>query len=55
MGGSRGIGATTVRLLADNGARAAVNGRDQAALEVVAAEITARQARRSGWPAMGGG
>ena len=31
-GGSRGIGADTARVLAANGARVAVNGRDEAAL-----------------------
>src|SRR5580693_4213996 len=34
-GGSRGIGAATCRLLAENGARVAVNGRDAAAIEGV--------------------
>jgi 3-oxoacyl-[acyl-carrier protein] reductase len=34
-GGSRGIGAATCRMLADNGARVAVNGRDAAAIASV--------------------
>jgi len=34
-GGSRGIGAETCRALAANGARVAVNGRDQAAVDTV--------------------
>jgi 3-oxoacyl-[acyl-carrier protein] reductase len=37
-GGSRGIGAETCRALAANGARVAVNGRDQAAIDAVTAE-----------------
>ena len=47
-GGSRGIGATTARLLAGNGARVAVNGRDQAALEAVVAGIAARAGQAIG-------
>jgi 3-oxoacyl-[acyl-carrier protein] reductase len=39
-GGSRGIGAQTARTFADQGAEVAVIGRDQAALDKVAAEIT---------------
>jgi 3-oxoacyl-[acyl-carrier protein] reductase len=38
-GGSRGIGAETARLLAANGVRVAVNGRDEAALERVVSDI----------------
>ena len=34
-GGSGGIGAATCRLLAANGARVAVNGRDRARIEAV--------------------
>jgi 3-oxoacyl-[acyl-carrier protein] reductase len=36
-GGSKGIGAETCRALAANGARVAVNGRDEAAIEAVVA------------------
>jgi 3-oxoacyl-[acyl-carrier protein] reductase len=38
-GGSKGIVAATVRALAANGARVAVNGRDAAALNAIVAEI----------------
>lgn len=38
-GGSRGIGAETCRLLAANGVKVAVNGRDHAAIESVVREI----------------
>jgi 3-oxoacyl-[acyl-carrier protein] reductase len=38
-GGSRGIGAATCRLLAQNGAKVAVNGRDEAAINSVIQEI----------------
>jgi 3-oxoacyl-[acyl-carrier protein] reductase len=38
-GGSRGIGAATCRLLAANGARIVVNGRDQAAIDQVVYDI----------------
>jgi 3-oxoacyl-[acyl-carrier protein] reductase len=38
-GGSRGIGAATGKLLARSGARVAVNGRDEAAIEAVVREI----------------
>ena len=38
-GGSRGIGAATCRLLAQNGAKVAVNGRDEAAISSVVEEI----------------
>jgi len=40
-GGSRGIGATTCRLLAANGVRVAVNGRDQASIDAVVDAIRA--------------
>jgi 3-oxoacyl-[acyl-carrier protein] reductase len=40
-GGSRGIGAATCRMLAENGVRVAVNGRDQAAINDVVRVITA--------------
>jgi 3-oxoacyl-[acyl-carrier protein] reductase len=39
-GGSRGIGAATCRLLAANGARVAVNGRDEKAIAAVVQDIT---------------
>jgi 3-oxoacyl-[acyl-carrier protein] reductase len=38
-GGSRGIGAATCRLLAENGAKVAVGGRDEAAINSVVQEI----------------
>jgi 3-oxoacyl-[acyl-carrier protein] reductase len=38
-GGSRGIGATTCRLLAQNGAKVTVNGRDEVAIDSVVEEI----------------
>jgi 3-oxoacyl-[acyl-carrier protein] reductase len=38
-GGSRGIGAATCRLLAENGARVAVNGRDCSAIDAVVRTI----------------
>jgi 3-oxoacyl-[acyl-carrier protein] reductase len=41
-GGSRGIGAATCRLLAANGVRVGVNGRDQAAIDAVVADIQSR-------------
>ena len=40
-GGSGGIGAATCRLLAANGARVAVNGRDQARIDTVVHAIRA--------------
>src|SRR6187200_137638 len=40
-GGSGGIGAATCRLLAANGARVAVNGRDQARIQAVVDAIGA--------------
>jgi 3-oxoacyl-[acyl-carrier protein] reductase len=47
-GGSRGIGAATCRLLAQNGAKVTVNGRDEAAIDSVVQEI-----RGSGAEAIG--
>jgi len=47
-GGSRGIGAATCRLLAQNDAKVAVNGRDEAAISSVVEEI-----RGSGGEAIG--
>lgn len=47
-GGSRGIGAATFRLLAQNGAKVTVNGRDEAAISSVVEEI-----RGSGAEAIG--
>src|SRR3712207_4050552 len=47
-GGSRGIGAATCRLLAQNGAKVTVNGRDEAAIDSVVEEI-----RGSGAEAIG--
>ena len=47
-GGSKGIGAATVLALAANGARVAVNGRDESAI----ADVVAR-ARRAGGEAIG--
>src|SRR5690349_6346771 len=38
-GGSRGIGASTCRLLAQSGVKVGVNGRDRAAIEKVVSEI----------------
>ena len=38
-GGSRGIGAATCRALAASGAKVAVNGRDEAAIQAVVASI----------------
>jgi 3-oxoacyl-[acyl-carrier protein] reductase len=38
-GGSRGIGAATCRLLADNGVRVAVNGRDPGAVDALVGEL----------------
>jgi 3-oxoacyl-[acyl-carrier protein] reductase len=40
-GGSRGIGAATCRLLAQNGVRVAVNGRDPGAVDAMVAELEA--------------
>jgi 3-oxoacyl-[acyl-carrier protein] reductase len=47
-GGSRGIGAATCRLLAQNGAKVTVNGRDETAIDSVVQEI-----RGSGGEAIG--
>src|SRR5215217_4654909 len=47
-GGSGGIGAATCRLLAQNGAKVTVNGRDEAAIDSVVEEI-----RESGGEAIG--
>jgi NAD(P)-dependent dehydrogenase (short-subunit alcohol dehydrogenase family) len=47
-GGSKGIGAETCRALAANGARVAVNGRDQAAIDAVVAESRALGAEAIG-------
>jgi 3-oxoacyl-[acyl-carrier protein] reductase len=47
-GGSRSIGAATCRLLAENGAKVTVNGRDEAAISSVVEEI-----RGSGGEAIG--
>jgi 3-oxoacyl-[acyl-carrier protein] reductase len=47
-GGSRGIGAATCHLLAQNGAKVTVNGRDEAAIDSVVEEI-----RGSGGEALG--
>lgn len=41
-GGSRGIGAVTCMALARNGAKVAVNGRDEAAIDAVVASIKAQ-------------
>lgn len=38
-GGSRDIGAATCRLLAEGGAKVTVNGRDEAAIDVVIGKI----------------
>ena len=38
-GGSKGIGAATVRALAANGARVAVNGRDTAARDAIVGAV----------------
>jgi 3-oxoacyl-[acyl-carrier protein] reductase len=47
-GSSHGIGAATCRLLAANGARVAVNGRDQAAIDTVIAGIQAAGGQATG-------
>ncbi|MCU1302147.1 MAG: short-chain dehydrogenase [Candidatus Sulfotelmatobacter sp.] len=47
-GGSRGIGASTARALASNGAQVAVNGRDTAATDAIVAEIQAKGGRAIG-------
>jgi 3-oxoacyl-[acyl-carrier protein] reductase len=50
-GGSRGIGAETCRLLAANGTKVVVNGRDEAAIEAVVAEIRSNGGQAIGVPA----
>ncbi|HEX8929448.1 MAG TPA: SDR family NAD(P)-dependent oxidoreductase [Actinomycetota bacterium] len=47
-GGSRGIGAATCRMLAANGARVVVNGRDQAALQQTVEELRAAGGEATG-------
>jgi 3-oxoacyl-[acyl-carrier protein] reductase len=47
-GGSRGIGAATARVLAANGARVAVNGRDQTAIDNTVGEIRSAGGRATG-------
>jgi NAD(P)-dependent dehydrogenase (short-subunit alcohol dehydrogenase family) len=46
-GGSRGIGAATCRMLAENGVRVAVNGRDRAAIDRVDGPSATPTATRS--------
>jgi 3-oxoacyl-[acyl-carrier protein] reductase len=50
-GGSRGIGAATCRLLAQNGAEVTVNGRDEAAIISVVQEIRGSGGEAIGVPA----
>ncbi len=50
-GGSKGIGAATCRLLAQQGTSVAVGGRDQAAINVLVEEIRASGGRAIGAPA----
>lgn len=50
-GGSRGIGSATCRLLASNGVRVAVSGRDREAIEEVVADIEHRGGTAIGVPA----
>lgn len=50
-GGSKGIGAATVRALAANGARVAVNGRDVAAIDALVQEVSRAGAEAIGAPA----
>src|SRR5215218_8125280 len=50
-GGSGGIGAATCRLLAANGARVAVNGRDEAKIDAVVEEIRSAGGEAVGVPA----
>lgn len=47
-GGSRGIGAATCRMLAANGARVVVNGRDQAAVQQTVDELRAAGGEATG-------
>jgi 3-oxoacyl-[acyl-carrier protein] reductase len=50
-GGSHGIGAETVRLLAANGVKVAINGQDQDAVEDRVREAKARGSEAVGFPA----
>lgn len=50
-GGSRGLGAETCRLLAANGVKVAVNGRDEAAIEAVLESIRSKGGQAIGVPA----
>jgi 3-oxoacyl-[acyl-carrier protein] reductase len=50
-GGSGGIGAATCRLLAANGAKVAVNGRDEAKIDAVVGEIRSAGGEAVGVPA----
>src|SRR5215204_5980618 len=50
-GGSGGIGAATCRLLAANGARVAVNGRDEAKIDALVGEIRSAGGEAVGAPA----
>jgi 3-oxoacyl-[acyl-carrier protein] reductase len=50
-GGSGGIGAATCRLLAANGAKVAVNGRDEAKIDAVVGEIRSAGGEAVGAPA----
>jgi 3-oxoacyl-[acyl-carrier protein] reductase len=50
-GGSKGIGAETCRALAANGARVAVNGRDEAAIDAVVAQCRELGGEAVGVPA----
>jgi 3-oxoacyl-[acyl-carrier protein] reductase len=47
-GGSKGIGAASCRMLAANGVRVAVNGRDEAAIEALVSELRAAGAEAIG-------
>ena len=48
-GGSGGIGAATSRLLAANGVKVAVNGRDEAKIGAVVDAVRSAAAVRRGW------
>ena len=50
-GGSRGIGAATCRLFAENGAKVAVNGRDRKAIDAVVEQIVGSGGQALGVPA----
>jgi 3-oxoacyl-[acyl-carrier protein] reductase len=50
-GGSGGIGAATCRLLAANGAKVAVNGRDEAKIDAVVGEVRSAGGEAVGAPA----